>query len=105
MTSTPANYPFPETLLHPGPVQWTNGEFLIGGDYRCKVLCYDNTQSNWSDELTRLHEEEGGAHHPIDTASRRLAVRSVQTYAQSPAPVVLDVGCSSGFLLEELHRA
>src|SRR6266487_6190620 len=102
-TRVPASartYPFPETPLQPGAVRWTGEQFLIGGHRPCRVLCYDQKQSNWSEELTALHEAECGAHHPIDTASRRLAVRSLRQWSPVPAPVVLDVGCASGYLIE-----
>jgi SAM-dependent methyltransferase len=105
ISSSAVAYPFPETPLHPGTVEWTGEQFLIGGRRGCQVLCYDQNQSHWSDELTRLHEEECGAHHPIDTASRRLAVRTVCKWSAVQAPVVLDVGCSSGYLIEELRAA
>lgn len=99
------NYPFPEIPSQPGPVHWTGTGFSIGGNHLCKVLCYDRNSSNWSDELTRLHEEECGSRHPIDNASRRCAVRSVRKWTVGSNPVVLDVGCSSGFLIEELRKA
>jgi SAM-dependent methyltransferase len=99
------DYPFPEMPAEPGRIRWTGSDFVIGENVRRKILCYDKTHSNWSDELTRLHEEETGANHPIDKASRRLAIRSIQKYCRASAPVVLDVGCSSGFLLDELRRA
>ncbi len=105
VTSATRNYPFPQTPLDPGVVQWTGEQFLIGGRRVCRVLCYDWQASNWSEELTRLHEEECGAHHPIDLASRRLAVRTLRRWNAQPEPVVLDVGCSSGYLIEELRVA
>ncbi len=105
VTSATRNYPFPQTPLDPGVVQWTGEQFLIGGRRVCRVLCYDWQASNWSEELTRLHEEECGAHHPIDLASRWLAVRTLRRWNAQPEPVVLDVGCSSGYLIEELRVA
>src|SRR6185369_6000481 len=65
---------------------------------------YDAATSHWSDDLTSLHEAEAGQDHPIDLASRRLAVASMRGL-EHDAPVVLDVGCSSGFVLEDLQRA
>ena len=99
------DYPFPETPLRPGPVRWVGDHFLIGDHLAGRVLCYDHNQSHWSDELTRLHEEECGADHPIDIASRRRAVRSVRRWSSTAAPVVLDAGCSSGYLIEALRDA
>jgi SAM-dependent methyltransferase len=105
VTASTGSYRFPTTPLHPGLVQWTGRDFVIGGYVRQKVLRYDAHQSNWSDELTRLHEEEGGSNHPIDKASRGLAICSVRKHCRATAPVILDVGCSSGFLLDEFRSA
>jgi ubiquinone/menaquinone biosynthesis C-methylase UbiE len=60
--------------------------------------------SHWSDDLTSLHEVEAGRDHPIDLASRRLAVASMKRLNVA-APIILDTGCSSGFVLEDLQRA
>src|SRR5262249_36867597 len=54
--------------------------------------------------LTTFHEAHAGAEHFIDRASRRHALAQIKRYATGPNPVVLEVGCSSGFLLEELRR-
>ena len=83
--------------------QWNGREFVVADDDRRGVLCYDSADSNWSPELTALHEAEAGANHPIDQASRALAIQSIQQFA-GPDPVVLDVGSSSGFVLDELQR-
>jgi len=67
------------------------------------VLVYSDTDSGWNDELTLVHEAEGGeGDHPIDVASRALALESLQRHLPSGRGVVLDAGCSSGFLLRDL---
>ena len=78
-----------------------------------RILAYHAEASHWSEDLTSLHEAEAGRDHPIDVASRRLAVGSMRRLALA-APTILDVGCSSGFVVgfpmkmtgfpEELHR-
>ena len=72
---------------------------------RHNVLAYEAAASNWSPELTTLHEVEAGSNHPIDQASRMLAVQSLQRFTRRRDIIVVDVGCSSGFLLEELRQA
>src|SRR5262245_25790866 len=52
-----------------------------------------------------MHEDSAGEHHFIDRASRRHAIEQVKRRARAPAPVVLDIGCSSGFLLQELKQS
>ena len=86
--------------------EWREGRFWLEDQSR-RVLCYDAADSHWSAELTELHESEAGSHHPIDRASRRLAVRTLTEYLPKTdtAPLVLDVGCSSGFVIEEIRAA
>ena len=83
---------------------WNGTCFQIDAD-RARVAAYHETASHWSGDLTALHESAAGPHHPIDVASRRLALTSLQPLRQLAAPRILDVGCSSGFVLEELRRA
>ena len=80
---------------------WNGCGFELGGA-TIRVLSYGSDSSHWSDELTSLHEAEAGHDHPIDLASRRLAVASMGQIKVT-APVLLDVGCSSGFVLEDLQ--
>ncbi len=90
----------PGTSVSP---RWNGRSFDVGGETR-RILAYATDSSHWSDNLTSLHETEAGRDHPIDQASRRLAVCSMRKLAVR-APVILDVGSSSGFVLEDLRRA
>jgi SAM-dependent methyltransferase len=82
---------------------WNGTEFSYD-DRHCRVLAYEESASHWSGDLTSLHEQEAGRDHPIDLASRRLAVGSM-LQLKAASPIVLDVGCSSGFVLEDLRQA
>ena len=84
-------------------VNWCNGAFQYDGR-SCRVLAYDVSPSGWTDELTKLHEETGGSNHFIDVASRRHACAEVQRCISHPGSTVLEIGCSSGFLLRHLVR-
>jgi len=85
------------------PPRWDGENFVIGA--RCeRILQFHETPSHWSAELTALHEAEAGATHPIDVASRKLAIDSLRRFA-APPPLVLDIGCSSGFLIHDLRQA
>lgn len=103
MNATVANEPF--RLPHPtdlsGTVTWNNGAFECDGS-RVRVLAYDVSPSGWTDELTHLHEVTGGSDHFIDVASREHACAEVMRFMTNPGSAVLEVGCSSGFLLREL---
>jgi SAM-dependent methyltransferase len=83
---------------------WTGRGFRVGPE-TVPVLSYRVSTSGWTDELTSFHEENAGADHFIDRASRGHALAQVKRHARGPNPVVLEVGCSSGFFLEDLRRA
>jgi ubiquinone/menaquinone biosynthesis C-methylase UbiE len=51
-----------------------------------------------------MHEREAASSHPIDVASRALAIESMRLVKPEGRLFILDVGCSSGFLVEELVR-
>jgi SAM-dependent methyltransferase len=89
---------------------WTGAGFRVGGERR-PLLAYAVGDSGWTDDLTTFHEDNAGSDHFIDRASRRHALGQVKRRlrrggrAAGPGPVVLEVGCSSGFFLDELRRA
>jgi SAM-dependent methyltransferase len=100
--SLPFSLPAPAGVS--GEVRWNGTEFEVAGR-RERVICYAGGSGNWTDELTSFHEEVAGDSHYIDRASRRFTVESILRWVKSPAPVIIDIGCSSGFLLDELRRA
>src|SRR5262245_7762237 len=97
-------FPWPVLSDSPERPRWEGQYFLVGQE-RHDVLCYEAADSNWSPELTALHEVEGGSNHPIDRASRMLAAQSLRRLTPQRDMIVIDVGCSSGFLLEELRQS
>jgi SAM-dependent methyltransferase len=83
---------------------WTGAGFRVG-ERTCAVLDYEAGTSGWSEELTEFHEATAGdGAHPIDVASRRRARNALRRHLSVPAreAVLLEAGCSSGFLLGEL---
>ncbi len=56
---------------------------------------------NWSDELEALHEEASRGHF-IDVWTRRVLIEEIAP-AIGAAAVIADLGCSSGYLLEDLR--
>jgi len=74
------------------------------GDSETEILRFGESESAWSDELTAMHEAEANSSHPIDLASRRLAVESMRELAERTDRIILDVGCSSGFLMQDFKR-
>jgi SAM-dependent methyltransferase len=93
-------FPWPALDHGPAPV-WTGRGFLLG-DASIPVLSYRTGESGWTDDLTSFHEDTAGSDHPIDVASREAAVRSLRLVT-AKRPVVLEVGCSSGFMLRHLR--
>jgi len=62
----------------------------------------DDPSVNWSDDLEALHEEASRTHF-IDQWTRSAVLERV--VMPDGNPTVADVGCSSGYLLEDLHAA
>jgi len=93
--------PLPNTTEMP---HWTGRGFQIG-DRILSILSYEASASGWTDDLTVFHENTAGSSHFIDLASRRHAVSQVAQYAPGTSPVIMDIGCSSGFLLADLKAA
>jgi ubiquinone/menaquinone biosynthesis C-methylase UbiE len=99
---TLADFPWPPlSNLGLTPV-WVGNGFRIGSEFS-EVLSYGESESAWSNDLTAMHEAEASSSHPIDLASRTLAVQSMGELVNRPSSVVLDVGCSSGFLIRNLQ--
>ncbi len=97
------SFPWPSPPGTAAAPRWSGARFEFEGQ-NVRVLAYEVGTSHWSDDLTSLHEAEAGQDHPIDRASRRLAVASMARL-KADDPIVLDVGCSSGFVLEYLRLA
>lgn len=82
-----------------------DGQNFVFGDQRMPVLEYSENFAGWSDDLTALHEEAAGDSHPIDLASRNDAVAQVKKSMPSAQAVIMEIGCSSGFLIRDLAKA
>jgi SAM-dependent methyltransferase len=97
-----ADFPWPPLSNQRSAPVWVGNGFRIGSEFS-EVLSYGESESAWSDDLTAMHEAEASSSHPIDLASRALAVRSMRELISRPDRVVLDIGCSSGFLIQNLQ--
>lgn len=63
----------------------------------------DFTGESWSDDLEEIHEESSRDHF-MDVLTRDSLLDSV-ALSVPPTGVVADLGCSTGYLLEDLARA
>jgi SAM-dependent methyltransferase len=98
------NFPWPKPKNgHEVPI-WRGDTFVLGTE-RHRILEFGEAESHWSPELTALHEEEAGENHPIDRASQKLAVASLKQFLYAKAPIILDIGSSSGYVLSEIRHA
>ena len=95
------NWPIaPGTTARP---LWTGTVFQVG-ERTESILAWDVGEHGWNDDLTQLHETATDGSHPIDVASRKHAVDHLGRYGKKDG-VILEVGCSSGFLLKDMQRA
>ena len=62
----------------------------------------DSAAVNWSDELEDLHEESSRTHF-IDVWTRTAMIERLG--AVRPGGAIADLGCSTGYLLEDLRAA
>jgi SAM-dependent methyltransferase len=98
----PVDFPWPP--LNGISPAWTGAGFRIGNTSTA-VLSYGAGPSGWSESLTDLHEDAAGeGAHPIDVASRRQARSALKRHLRVPPSqaILLEAGCSSGYLLAEL---
>jgi SAM-dependent methyltransferase len=80
------------------------GKGFICEDQQMPVLEYSENSSGWTDSMTTLHEEVAWDSHPIDIASRMDALAQIKKILPHSHAVILEIGCSSGFLLKEMVR-
>lgn len=94
-------FKLPTPLNSKNPPIWDGRQFLIGKK-KTLVLEYSENFHGWSDDLTSLHEEVAGDSHPIDIASRIYAIRQISKLDLIEGGVIIEIGCSSGFLIKDL---
>jgi SAM-dependent methyltransferase len=66
-------------------------------------VSYDLGVSGWTDELTEFHEDIGDENHYINVASRAHAVSQIERWVRSRQPLLMDIGCSSGYTIRLLR--
>ena len=82
---------------------WDGSRFVVDGKFHA-VLEYSENGAGWSEQLTALHEDIAGSDHPMDVASRKDAMVQLKRGVDASA-TILEIGCSSGYLLPELRTA
>jgi SAM-dependent methyltransferase len=97
------DYPWPSPPGYTEKPIWGRHGFLLGGKSH-PVIKYEVGSSGWSNELTNFHESTAGPNHFIDQASRQHALEQLKNFLYNPSPVILEVGCSSGFMLRLIRK-
>lgn len=83
--------------------KWDGKGFRIDQEFT-QVLQYSNNDLGWNDELTDFHEETAGDNHFIDCASRDHAISQLKQRVYSKNSTILEVGCSSGYMLHRMQK-
>jgi ubiquinone/menaquinone biosynthesis C-methylase UbiE len=96
-------YPWPSPPGYTERPVWTGGGFQLG-QALLPILSYEAGISGWTGQLTTFHEETAGADHFIDRASREHALAQICRHVNGAAGTILEVGCSSGFMLRLLRE-
>ena len=81
-----------------------NGLRFVYDDQAVPVLEYSENFAGWSHDLTALHESAAGDSHAIDLASRNDALSQVGYSLPLGRAVIMEIGCSSGFLIKNMAR-
>ncbi len=82
-----------------------DGQYFVYGEQCSPVLEYSENFAGWSDDLTTLHEEATGDSHPVDIASRNDAIFQIKKFTLSSESVIMEIGCSSGYLIRDLAKS
>ncbi len=97
-------FDFPSPAEGAPPPIWAGDAFRVG-DATKRIIAFEVGRSGWTDELTRLHEKGTGRHHFINAASRAYALGAIRRLNAAATPIILEVGCASGFFVSDLVAA
>lgn len=69
-----------------------------------RILEYSENLDGWSEHLTEMHENNLSNSHPIDIFSRTNCIKNIKKFSLNKN-VIMDIGCSSGYLVKDLIQA
>lgn len=84
-------------------IPYDNGFFIDGKRLAYYSFCEAGHNANWSDEMSEFLEESS-KNHFIDIYNRKIALDSIKDKLEQNECNYLDIGCSSGYMLELVHR-
>lgn len=83
---------------------WKGSYFEVAGQ-STNVIAYEVGESGWDDELADRVYGDASRRRPIGVASRANVIMQFKNWlSEKKAPVILDVGCGSSFMLEDIQR-
>lgn len=88
----------------PPGVQYENG-FLIGKDRKPYYsFCTPDSQTHWTEEMDDFIAEASKDHF-IDRYNRKIVLDALISRLRGPGALYMDIGCSSGYMLEDVIAA
>ena len=99
------NFPHPE--IKSQTFKFINVEFhnTLNEKETRDILIYSKNNEGWNDELTKIAIDHIDVNHPIDVASRNLCLDLLNKFEKSKKKVVLEIGCSNGYLIDEFEKS
>ena len=97
-----ASFELPPPPGYDAPAIWTGRGFSVNGRL-LPLLSYEIGESGWKAGLTTLHEAVDDEDHYMNLASREHALSRLRRYLRAPRPRIIDVGCSTGYMLKALR--
>jgi len=90
-------------FIFPDPLN--KKKFIIfnkGFSNKRKILEYNENFEGWTEGHTSLHEDIDNGSHPIDKFSRSNLLNNIESNIKDKT--VLEIGCSSGWLIKDLKK-
>ena len=103
--NTLKNFPdFPHPKNKNEKLYFKDGKFVncVNEDDYFKILEFSTNTRGWSEDLTEMANHHIDINHPIDTASREKCLEYLNNYENSEKKIVLEIGCSSGNLIDQI---
>ena len=84
--------------------EFLDGKFcnISNSSEKIKVLEYSDNLEGWSEDHTEMIDHEIGSNHPIDVSSRNFCNFFLKKFNKFKRNVILEIGCSSGNLINEI---
>ena len=98
------NFEFPHPKNKNESLVFINQNFqnTKNSEEKYKVLEYSQNLEGWTEDHTLMVEHHIGNQHPIDITSKEMCIDFLEKYDSSKEKVVLEIGCSSGNLINKI---